>query len=892
MYLEKLELQGFKSFATKTTLEFRKGITAIVGPNGSGKSNIADAIRWVLGEQSLKLIRGKKAEDVIFAGSDKKTKLGAAEVSLHLNNEDGKAPIDFSELVITRRVFRDGTGEYLVNKRPVRLLDIHMLLAKSNFGQRTYSVIGQGMVDSILMTSPQERKHFFDEAAGVRQYQLKREQTITKLEHTRDNLRQGEVLLQEIEPRLRSLTRQVRRLERRSEIERQLTDLQTSYYGRLLYDLRQQLAGNQVNLKALEKQRSERERQVTGLNTKLAALEQEQSRSEAFAGLQRQYERLQADKGVLLAEQAMLEGQRDAEFSRQGKTNVAWLEKQLTAVNQQLSDLERESSQLESSLGLLRSKTTALEAAENTARERQKTIEHSFREAQATFQRGAVTLPELKDEFKKFVIFEQAFLDELKSATTLESLQSLQKRGQELEHRTTRLFEQFERLGFGIDVSSLLQRQTELQAILQERDETIRQRSELTVAVGVQSEKQAMLGSNLERLRNERDRLERELARLRADTKENVSATIREQASALKNKIATVDEQLAAITKDIQQFNASETAKRDELFRLQRDLRAAQDQLNDATAKANEVRVEVARLETRVQDVEREIREEVKEEAWQAIFESTPAKPPPPEQADEILRVKHQLALIGGIDETVAQEYQQTDERYTFLKTQYDDLIKAAAQLEQGIAELDRTIKERFDEAFQKISAEFSSYFRILFRGGNAKLVLMKEVVLEETEELDEENEEDESTSSRSSQIPAYAGKGGQQGGGEKVITGIEIHATPPGKRVKGVTMLSGGERALTSIALICAIIANNPMPFAVLDEVDAALDEANSQRFAAILEKLAMKTQFVTITHNRATMEKSTILYGVTMGDDGVSKLLSVKLEEAEHVIKKYGNR
>ncbi len=883
MYLEKLELQGFKSFATKTTLEFRKGITAIVGPNGSGKSNIADAIRWVLGEQSLKLIRGKKAEDVIFAGSDKKTKLGAAEVSLYLNNEDGQAPIDFSELVITRRVFRDGTGEYLVNKRPVRLLDIHMLLAKSNFGQRTYSVIGQGMVDSILMTSPQERKHFFDEAAGVRQFQLKREQTVAKLEHTRANLRQGEVLLQEIEPRLRSLTRQVRRLERRSEIERQLTELQTAYYGGLLHDLRQQLAGNQAELNALEKQRSEREHRVTELNSKLAALEQEQSRSEAFAALQRQFERLQADKGVLLAERAMLEGQRDAEFSRQGKTNVAWLEKQLTAVNQQLSDLERESSQLESSLDLLRSKTTALEVSENTARQRQKGIEHSFREAQATFKRGAVTLPEMQNEFKEFVAFEQAFLDQLKSATTLESLQSLQKRGQEFERRTTRLADQLERVGIGIDVSALLQLQADLQTVLLERDTIIRQRSELTVALGVQSEKHAMLGGNLERLRNERDRLERELARLRADTQADVSATIREQASALKNKIAAVDEQLAAITKGIQQFNASETAKRDELFRLQRDLRAAQDQLNDATAKANEVRVEVARLETRVQDVEREIREEVKPEAWKPILESTLEKPPTPEQADEILRVKHQLALIGGIDETIAQEYQQTDERYTFLKTQYDDLIKASAQLEQGIQELDRTIKERFDEAFHKINVEFSNYFRILFRGGNAKLVLLKEVMTEESEELEgDESEEEEEDSAAETPVSK----------GEKVITGIEIHATPPGKRVKGIAMLSGGERALTSIALICAIIANNPMPFAVLDEVDAALDEANSQRFSAILDQLAHKTQFVTITHNRATMEKANILYGVTMGDDGVSKLLSVKLEEAEHVIKKYGNR
>ncbi|MBI5404726.1 MAG: hypothetical protein HY976_00705 [Candidatus Kerfeldbacteria bacterium] len=360
-----------------------------------------------------------------------------------------------------------------------------------------------------------------------------------------------------------------------------------------------------------------------------------------------------------------------------------------------------------------------------------------------------------------------------------------------------------------------------------------------------------------------------------------MDATLKVQMSELTKKIAVVDGQLEAITVEMQSFNASETQKRDELFKLQRDLRTAQDRLNETTQAMNEVKVELARLETRQQDVEREIREEVKEELWSSIFDATEAVAAPTDaQADEIQRVKHQLGLIGGIDEGVEQEYKDTDERYTFLKTQYDDLTKAAGQLEEGIVELDRTIKERFDEAFEKINEHFGKYFRTLFNGGNAKLVLQREVI-EETAETDEDadDEADEAVTTSPKR-------------GEKIITGIEIHATPPGKRLKGVAMLSGGERALTSIALICAIISNNPSPFVVLDEVDAALDEANSQRFAAILAHLAEKTQFVTITHNRSTMEKANILYGVTMGDDGVSKLLSVKLEEANKVIEKFGNR
>lgn len=881
MYLEKLEIQGFKSFAHKTALEFGKGITAIVGPNGSGKSNIADAVRWVLGEQSLKSIRGKRSEDVIFAGSDKKTKLGVAEASLYLNNEDRTAPIDFSELVITRRVYRDGTGEYFVNKRTVRLQDIHMLLAKSNFGQRTYSIIGQGMVDSILLTSPQERKSYFDEAAGVRQYQLKRDQAIAKLEHTRENLRQAEALMQEIEPRLRSLTRQVRRLERRAEVERELVAIQIRYYRGTLQELRRLLSSANTGLASHDAERTRHDATVRTLNARLAALEGEQSRAEAFSTLQRQFERLQAEKGVLLAEDAVLKGQRDAAFVRQGGANVVWIEKQLASIHQQIVDTEAEVSGIAGALELEQSRQTGLIAQEAEKRKEYDAIDREVRGIYETLQKGVVSLPDFRSEFQEFVAFERAFIETLQNATSVEQLDSLRRRGEELEKRTARLADRLERLGASESAGKLTSLQERLTGVLSERDDIVRRRTELDLSIRLRSEKRGMLQHSLERLREERGRLERELARSKAGTEAAVTETSRTQAGALKEKIASVDAKISGITVAMQQFNQAETKKRDELFRVQRELRGAQDRLNAATTKCNDVKVEVARLETRVQDVEREIREEVKEDAWKDIFEGTEqVSPPKPEDGEEMLRIKHQLGLIGGIDEGIEKEYRETDERYRFLKTQYDDLIKASAQLETGIEELDTTIKERFDEAFHKINEEFGKYFRSLFNGGRATLTLLKDVVQEEPDEDDEEDDEEEEEVAKK---PVKA---------EKVVTGIEVQATPPGKRLKGIGMLSGGERALTSIALICAIIKNNPSPFVVLDEVDAALDEANSQRFAAILNHLAAHTQFVTITHNRATMEKANILYGVTMGDDGVSKLLSVKLEEAEHVIKKYGNR
>ena len=297
MYLQRIEMQGFKTFANKTALEFlppkegTRGITAIVGPNGSGKSNIADAVRWVLGEQSLKLIRGKKSEDVIFSGSDKRARSGFAEVSLTLNNEDHSSDIEYPEIVVTRRLYRDGESEYLINKNKVRLQETLLLLAKANFGQRTYSVIGQGMIDAILVASPKERKEFFDEAAGVKQYQLKREAAIRKLDASEENLKQAELILTELEPRMRGLSRQVRRLEERAGLEKELRDLEFAYFGTLWKNIQQELAAIDAKTRTIETDRKNKEREIETVRGKLSGMETEETTSAGLLDLQKAYEK-------------------------------------------------------------------------------------------------------------------------------------------------------------------------------------------------------------------------------------------------------------------------------------------------------------------------------------------------------------------------------------------------------------------------------------------------------------------------------------------------------------------------------------------------------------------------------------------------------------------------
>jgi chromosome segregation protein len=279
--------------------------------------------------------------------------------------------------------------------------------------------------------------------------------------------------------------------------------------------------------------------------------------------------------------------------------------------------------------------------------------------------------------------------------------------------------------------------------------------------------------------------------------------------------------------------------------------------------------VETAGAAARREDLEREIRQEVGDPAElgePAGFET--------DWHEKIFKFKHQLELIGGIDPETEKEYKESSERYEFLKTQIADLRGAIDSLMKVIGELDGIIKKQFDAAFGKINDEFGKYFKILFGGGKAQLTLKKEIKVEEEVEVAEEGAAEE--------VPVEEKKKK----GEEFIAGIEVEATPPGKRLKGIGMLSGGERALTSIALLSAIISNNPAPFVVLDEVDAALDESNSIRFANVFDELTGKTQFILITHNRATMQKASILYGVTMEADGVSRLLSLNLEQAERAV------
>jgi len=368
-----------------------------------------------------------------------------------------------------------------------------------------------------------------------------------------------------------------------------------------------------------------------------------------------------------------------------------------------------------------------------------------------------------------------------------------------------------------------------------------------------------------------------------------------EELADIEKEMIGIDTRLETARQEIENFNQAEEKKKGKFFDLQRQITTKQDEYNRLNNQASSLRVEMARLETHQQDLKQEIREETGNLEWLQSYQAE--KINETETRQKMLNLKHQLELIGGVDPEIVKEYTETKERHDFLSEQAEDLRKSINSLEKIINELDEKIQVQFDHAFKDISKEFSKFFKVLFGGGKAELILLKEDVSEEPKELPPADiiegqeveavaqpgilkmlEDAEENMSPKRFLKKKTGK---------IITGIDIAAMPPGKKVSSITMLSGGERSLASIALICAVIANNPSPFVILDEVDAALDEANSQRYSSIVSELSHKTQFIVITHNRATMHQANILYGVTMSDDGVSKLISLKMEEAQKIVR-----
>ena len=624
MYLEKLEIQGFKSFAHPTTLVFNRDLTVIVGPNGSGKSNVADAVRWVLGEQSVKTLRGKKSEDVIFAGSDKKNKLGFAQASLYLNNKDKQADVDYEQIIITRKVERNGDSEYLINNNKVRLLDVQLLLAKANFGQRTYSVIGQGMIDSILVSSAQERKEFFDEATGVKQFQIKKNQSVNKLSNAKNNLEQTGKILAELEPRLRSLTRQVKKLEKRESLAKELTDLQTNYYSFLRGNLDKSLGEKRTSFQIAQKKVADLNQQLIELQTKLEKEETTSSRQDNFEILQDKLGQHQNELNTLLKEKTILEGRSDLKLMSSGQSDVVWLKQRIDNLRNDINKNSLLSKEKKSKLNNSQDEVNILEA------KREQVLAAFSKLEERLLSNGHDLSPEEMASKVNNILNQQK--DFQTTLNTLISLDDLPK----LKEICYSITESMSSLAKKIKVNKEEDKKhwkEEFNKMLSSKDNLVAEISEARTSLAILENELQQLGTQVAKDTEELNKLDSDKKALL--DKSGGNEENKKQLDTLVKQIEFKNKEVEDIEKQIKEFNESEDGKKRSLVEAQRTFREVQANFNSKNSQLNEVKVDLARLETREEELNREISEEIPSLQVISVKEFNPA-----EAKDKIYKLK------------------------------------------------------------------------------------------------------------------------------------------------------------------------------------------------------------------------------------------------------------
>ena len=1197
--LKSLELQGYKTFASRTVFEFASGITAIVGPNGSGKSNIADSLRWVLGEQSYTLLRGKKTEDMIFSGSEHRARAGMAQATITFDNTEQWLPVDFSEVAMSRAAHRDGHNDYLINGQQVRLREMNELLAQAGLSERTYTILGQGLVDASLALKADDRRRLFEEAAGVGLYRSRRDDALKRLDNTARNLERVLDIMAELEPRIKSLERQAKRAidfaRAQADMkmilrewygyhwhraQRDLTDVREAVRGqearvhdsRAVHEatqaeysaFRERLSGLRAQLNGWHRQSAELHNQREAISRELAVLEerrraltntqasvlsdQEHALDELhianerfheaeqdiarvqneFDEAKRQLETCNLQLASRNAERAALEEQlaltrnQIENFSQQRAENNARLDELKSRSESQAQKIEQAKAGIASGESLLAQTKTQYESArkereqanltlqeaeekvlskkgevERIERERREALEqrtkeesdHSrlkaqlevleqseqslagyaegarylldaARQSKLTGARGAfsaaldvpaeletaiaaalgdtldavlldenqfedalsllesddagraVLLPigDTAEVYKVSDVFEGCLgvaselvnaPDELRGAVRLMLGHTLIARDRNFARRLIRDLPTHARVvtlrgevfrGDGLVIagktasSSALGRSRQkrefastlsgLVARLAESNERVERLSnqlsgaqrelaqadtdarESRVRLGEcqETEQQAGLESEstqrqLEWQKNQLTQLESEaqdsesIQRRISDSQNEVEGHSSEAQSQLKdisaklNEIAVdeLQEQAsywstrAAVA---EQSVAGAVAKRDERAKeitrldsrrveLASRLQESENSLNGldhekARLRENEtgLHVQIEEMRVLIEPAEKDLETAEQEEKRlqeseanaQRIFANTERShgqvqleqmrkqealdnlhqkitddfglvmfdyaadvsgPVPlpldgmveqlpivtelaPEIEEQLNHHRAQIRRMGPINPDAKTEYDQESERFTFMKTQVEDLRKAEVDLKQVVAELDEITKREFVRTFDAVDKEFRETFVRLFGGGSARLAL-----------TDPEN---------------------------LVDTGIEIEARLPGRREQGLAMLSGGERSLTAIALVFALLKVSPTPVCVMDEVDAMLDEANVGRFRDLLVDLSKQTQFIIITHNRNTVQAADVIYGITMGRDSASQIISLRLDQVTDDMLKRG--
>ena len=813
MKFKQLDITGFKSFSEKTTFLIENGLTGIVGPNGCGKSNIVESLRWCMGENSAKSIRGSGMEDVIFSGTANRPSKNISEVALVLDNQDKDGPTqykEFDEIIIKRKIEKDKGSKYFINDKEVRARDVQTLFADLSTGAHSPSLISQGRIGQLVTSKPIERKSILEEAAGISGIHARRQEAETRLNAAENNLKRADELKKQQQKQLDNLKKQAEEATRYKEISREIKRVEAGLYYLKIREIENEKKQVAEKLSELEDEISAINidfNHNSGLleeeNKKLAPLRDK--KMESAASLQK----LNLDLTGLIEEEARVK-------SLQEK-----LEKSIKTLE---SDLERE-------------KSISLDADLNEKRI-SKEKEQLLKTENELAKVETNASKELKNSKSKLEDL-QAQLDKI--------LNKIEKDIDDNKKLTKKIFSELKEL-----VKKITSSQEEY-AENYGKDKSIQsdsiKRKERIKNIDVELENWINLKSNSEKMISELTDRKKKLQTELTENQKN------------PERIAT--------SKGQNLQNLENTKKRNEeieneLIEAEKKYGSINQNIKEIQVKLSEYKENKARNEATIEGIEKRkkdllysVKSELNIQNENEILPqsdlnqiSSDNLPSLDEQSQKSEKIKKQRESLGSVNLRADEETKKYESEIKKMEDDRADLYSAIVKLKTSIDELNQKGRERLLDAFTKVNRKFNEVYTKLFNGGTAKIELVD------------------------SDDPLEAG--------------LEMYVSPPGKRLQSITLLSGGEQALTALSLIFAVFLVNPSPICVLDEVDAPLDDANVTRFCGLLDELTKitKTKFIIITHHALTMSRMHRLYGVTMAEQGVSQLVSVDLQKAEELV------
>ena len=896
MRLSKIKLSGFKTFVEPTTLTLPSNLVGIVGPNGCGKSNVIDAVRWVLGESSAKYLRGESMSDVIFNGSASRKPVSNASIELFFDNSEKKIVGEFAQYneISTRRVItRDGQSEYYLNGTKCRRKDITNLFLGTGLGPRSYAIVQQAMISSLIEAKPDEMRVFLEEASGISKYKQKRKETESRIKNTRENLNRLNDLKEEIDKQIKRLKKQARDAEKYKELKNREKDIEGEIIYCKISDIDKKLEQNDSESKSYRDTYDDRLTKLRKVEADIEELRIKNNEvNESFNLKQKDHFEIQAN--IARIEQSI---EYEKELESQKSINAQEIKKELDRIKIEYSEdqieLERINAELDSKNKSNQANKINLSQLENelkttsdhliTEDEVNEQLRTELNELKTTFESESVRINllekqsteqnrqkqiiinvhQLKDSFMAL----KSSLEESIADFGNETSQTISNQIDRLEDKINQLSSEYEDTELKIaDNEEQLSKSKDISAqtkllideLTEKKNQSDQKKVNLANLRNTHSQKLTNLRERVqdaelktESLKTSQQGLQTAITRLEAQMTQLKSRSL--ELTAKENPQTSINDdqklELESLLNMSLESEKSLEIERKKQEEMQSHLRNQEVDRTNLNASVNQAREDLEKY--KLKQKEYEVRKESLNEQlismgldYASIDEKSSNKDMTLDSLSlELEKILRGIDRLGAINLAAEAEFKEESKRMEKLDEQFEDLNRALETLTSAIKQIDDESKSRFTETFEKVNEGLSKHFPRLFDGGKAYLEL-------------EDN--------------------------DALNGGVFVMARPPGKRNSNIHLLSGGEKALTAVALLFSIFELNPAPFCLLDEVDAPLDDTNVARFCEIVKEMSSNVQFVVITHNKTTMELTKQLIGVTMSEPGVSRLVSVDLDEA----------